>query len=320
MNLNLNKGSGVPLYKQVKHAITEKIRSGELMTGYKMPTERELCELLQISRNTVSAAYKDLEKEGLLSSHQGKGTFVAEESERILRGGQHERILRLVDMAMEEALDSGMEAKEFLHLVEERVSAKVDLMRSANAVYIECNIEQARYFAHQIEAGTNMKCLPLTIADLIEMTDETRLILYRARVIVSTFNHVPEVMEYVQSFNKTVLGVAINPDLKTIVRIARLPRQTRFAFVCLSDEFMNKVRNALEGSGLADLDLVYVNTRDPEELARALDDRDMILVSPGRFREVRSHVGEERIIPFLYNLDDGSLKTLKQSLLEHNIV
>lgn len=320
MELVLNKGSGIPLYKQVKHAITDKIRSKELSAGFKMPTERELSEHLKISRNTVSAAYKDLEKEGLLISRQGKGTFVAEESDRIIHGEVHERILHLVDAGMKEALDYGMEAKDFLHLVAQRVEEKLDLIRTASAVYIECNTEQARYFAQQIEAGTNMKCDPLTIADLIEMTDETRLLLYKAKVIVSTFNHVPEVLEYVESFGKTVLGVAINPDLKTIVRIARLPRETRLAFVCISDEFKSKVQQAFDNAGLTDLDLVYTNTQDPDQLERILADRDQIIVSPGRFRDVRTYVEQERIIPFLYNLDEGTLKTLKQNLLELNIV
>lgn len=320
MELILNKGSGIPLYKQVTHAITDKIRTGELVTGFKMPTERELSEQLRISRNTVSAAYKHLEKEGLLISRQGKGTFVAEETDQILTGDSHDRILHLVDLGLKEALDYGMEAKDFLHLVEQRVSEKLDLLRTASAVYVECNTEQARYFARQIEAGTGMKCDPLTISDLIEMSDETRLMLYKAKVIVTTFNHVPEVLEYVDGFGKSVLGVAINPDLKTMVRIARLPSRAKLAFVCISEEFKNKVQLTLDRAGLQGLDLLYTNTRDPEELARILEGRDQILVSPGRFRDVNELISEDRIIPFLYNLDEGSVATLKQNLLELNIV
>lgn len=319
MELILNKGSGIPLYQQVRYAITEKIRSGEVVTGYKMPTERELSEQLKISRNTVSAAYKELEKEGLLISHQGKGTFVAEESDLILNGEVQERLLQMVDAGMREALEHGLAAKDFLHLVERRVTETVDRMRTSCAVYIECNIEQARYFARQIEAGTNLQCDPLTIGDLIEMTDETRLKLFQAKVIVSTFNHVPEVAEYVEGFDKAVLGVAINPDLKTMVRIARLPRRTKIAFVCISEEFMNKVAHALSESGLEDLDMVCTNTQDPAELDTIVSGRDYVLVSPGRVRDVSSFIEPDRIIPLIYNLDEGTLITLKQKLMELNI-
>lgn len=320
MELILNKGSGIPLYKQVKYAITDKIRSEELITGFKMPTERELSEQLGISRNTVSAAYKQLEKEGLLISRQGKGTFVAEESDRILRGDSQERIMHLVDLGLKEALDYGMEAKDFLRLVEERVNEKLDLIRKASAVYVECNTEQARYFAHQIETGTGMKCTPLTISDLIEMNDETRLLLYKTKVIVSTFNHVAEVQEYVDGFGKSVLGVAINPDLKTMVRIARLAPDTKLAFVSISEEFKNKVQQTFINAGLNELDLVYTNTQDSKELASVLEGRDQILVSPGRLHNVKELVNEELVIPLLYNLDEGSVSTLKQNLLELNII
>ena len=46
MELNLNRQSGVPLYRQVKNLILEKVRTGELSSGYKMPTERELSDMM----------------------------------------------------------------------------------------------------------------------------------------------------------------------------------------------------------------------------------------------------------------------------------
>ncbi len=320
MELKINRNSGVPLYKQVKTLITEKIRSGELYTGFRMPTERELSESLGLSRNTVSTAYKDLEKEGLLISHQGKGTFVAEESGISLSNDLKERIVRFVDMGLEEAIETGLEPKDFLKLVEDRVGEKVKMMRSSKAVYVECNTEQASFFANQLSLGTNMECVPLTISDLIEMNDETKLILYNARVIVSTFNHVPEVIEYTREFGKDVLGVAINPDLATIVKIARLPKDTRYAFVCISEEFSGKVRDSLTAAGLSDLDMEFTHTQDREELKDVIRDKDMILVSPGRFSDCAELADENKILRLDYNLDDGSLKTLQSKLLELNIV
>lgn len=320
MELKLNRKSGVPLYKQVKTLITEKIRSGELYTGFKMPTERELSDNLSVSRNTISAAYKDLEKEGMLISHQGKGTFVAEKSGISLSNDLKERIIRFVDMGLEEAMEKGIEPKDFLKLVEDRVTEKVNMMRSSMAIYVECNTEQANFFAKQLSQKTNMECIPLTIADLIEMNDDTKLLLYNAKVIVSTFNHVPEVIEYTRDYGKDVLGLAINPDLATIVKIARLPKNTKFAFVCISEEFEEKVRKALEMSGLDDIDIEFTHTQDKEELKRKIQYKDMILVSPGRYKDVVEIRDEDKVISFVYNLDDGSMKTLQSKLLELNIV
>ncbi len=320
MELIINKKSGLPLYKQVKYSITEKIQSGELPSGFRLPTERELSEQLGISRNTVSAAYKDLEKEGLLVSRQGKGTFVAEDFGAVLTGELHERILSFVDRGLEEALAGGMEARDYLRMVEQRVTDRMDSLRTAHAVYVECNPEQARYYARQIEKGTNLDCRPLTVSELIEMTDETKGLLHEASVILATANHVPEVQEYTRDFGKQVLGVAANPDLQTMVKIARYPEGTRFAFISISLEFMDKVKEALAGAGLSDLDIAFSNSKDPEELEEFLKDKDIILVSPGRRKDVSVLAGPKRILPMQYNLDTGSMTTLKQRLLEMNIV
>lgn len=79
IDILVNKRSGVPLYLQVKKQILDQIRSGKIKVGSKMPTERELATSLGVSRNTISSAYNELEKEGIIKSYQGKGTFVIEE-------------------------------------------------------------------------------------------------------------------------------------------------------------------------------------------------------------------------------------------------
>lgn len=321
MEFLIQKGSGIPIYKQVKSFITERIRSGEFAPGYKMPTERELSDSLKISRNTVSTAYKDLEKEGLLVSHQGKGTFVSEHFDLSFVTDANERVMRFIDLGLEEAMDTKMEPYDFLKLVEARVKEKLDLMRTSNAVYIECNIEQAEAFAKQLEERTGMRCLPLTVQDLIDMKDETKLTIYNSKVLVSTFNHVSEVMEHTNQFNKEILGVAINPDLATVVRIARCPKDTKFAFVTISREFMEKTKLSLENSGLDDVDIIYTNESDDEKLSEIIKDVDICIVSPGRYKDVlRIMKDPNKIIRFEYNLDDGSVKALKSKLLELNIV
>jgi DNA-binding GntR family transcriptional regulator len=80
IDIKINKESGLPLYLQVKKQIMDLIKKGTLKVGNKMPTERELSENLKVSRNTISAAYNELEQEGVLKSYQGRGTFVAEEA------------------------------------------------------------------------------------------------------------------------------------------------------------------------------------------------------------------------------------------------
>jgi len=68
----------VPLYKQLKSELLEKILSGEWPPGEQIPSEAELASMYDVSRTTVRQAVGDLVTSGFIVRRQGKGTFVAE--------------------------------------------------------------------------------------------------------------------------------------------------------------------------------------------------------------------------------------------------
>jgi GntR family transcriptional regulator len=71
----------VPLYHQVQHLIRHRIAKGEYRPGTQIPSEHELCRQLDVSRVTVREALRELVRERVLMKIQGKGTFVAPQSE-----------------------------------------------------------------------------------------------------------------------------------------------------------------------------------------------------------------------------------------------
>lgn len=75
----VEKESKIPLYYQLFNVIKEKIDTGELRENDRLPSERELCDIYEISRFTVRQAIKELENRGYIYIVQGKGTFVSEE-------------------------------------------------------------------------------------------------------------------------------------------------------------------------------------------------------------------------------------------------
>lgn len=72
----LDENSPFSLYYQLKNIIIEKIKTKEWPLNTKIPTERELCEIYNVSRITVRKALNELEQEGYLHRKQGKGTYV----------------------------------------------------------------------------------------------------------------------------------------------------------------------------------------------------------------------------------------------------
>lgn len=76
VQIQLNPEDKKHLYEQIYEYIRQEIRSGNLLTGEKLPSSRYLAEFLQISRTTVDMAYGQLVSEGYLEARPQRGYFV----------------------------------------------------------------------------------------------------------------------------------------------------------------------------------------------------------------------------------------------------
>jgi 2-aminoadipate transaminase len=74
--LHLQPESHVPLYVQLRDQLRALVATGELRSGDRIPASRELASHLGVHRTTVANAYAELESEGLIQGHVGRGTFI----------------------------------------------------------------------------------------------------------------------------------------------------------------------------------------------------------------------------------------------------
>jgi len=100
----LDLHTGVPVYRQLIDQVRAGIASGTLLAGKQLPTVRQLAVDLAINPNTVMRAYRELELGGLLETHQGTGTFIANKK---VEKASVERERQLVQMASEFAARAG---------------------------------------------------------------------------------------------------------------------------------------------------------------------------------------------------------------------
>jgi GntR family transcriptional regulator len=94
ISFSLDPKSGVPIYRQIQDQVRYGIASGRLRPGEQLPTVRALAVDLSVNPNTVIKAYSELERQGLLTSEQGSGTFVAPSPAAALAPGDREAKLR----------------------------------------------------------------------------------------------------------------------------------------------------------------------------------------------------------------------------------
>ena len=79
--LQLDLKSRKSIYEQVMDQLKEQIMTGQMATGEKLPSVRELSKSIIVNSNTVQKAYRELERQGYVYTTSGVGTFVADRSE-----------------------------------------------------------------------------------------------------------------------------------------------------------------------------------------------------------------------------------------------
>jgi len=75
--IQIATGGSVPVYRQITDQVRMAVATGGLRSGEQLPSVRALAEQLIINPNTVTRAYADLAREGIIDAQQGRGFFVA---------------------------------------------------------------------------------------------------------------------------------------------------------------------------------------------------------------------------------------------------
>ena len=77
MQIRIDNASDRPVYQQIIDQVKRDIAIGRLGRDEKLPTVRQLAGQLAINPNTIAKAYQQLEREGIITTRPGSGTFVA---------------------------------------------------------------------------------------------------------------------------------------------------------------------------------------------------------------------------------------------------
>jgi len=78
MFLQIDPGSGVPIYRQIMDGVRYAVAGGTLAAGDRLPSVRDLATTLGVNPTTIQKAYGELEHLAVIETRRGQGTFVAE--------------------------------------------------------------------------------------------------------------------------------------------------------------------------------------------------------------------------------------------------
>ena len=120
MNFSLDTKSGVPYYRQIIEQVKYGISRGELGPGDRLPTVRRLAVELSVNPNTVIRAYREMEIEGTVETHQGSGTFVGNRKPEIDRVERQRMLDQILTELLARATSYGFTLEEVLEGLRQR--------------------------------------------------------------------------------------------------------------------------------------------------------------------------------------------------------
>lgn len=119
MFLRIEKGSAVPISRQIADQIASLCASGILRPGERLPSVRELARELAVNQNTVLRVYERLSGEGLLDMRHGQGTFVAARARSGQLAAHRGRLVDELRQVARQALGLGLTHDELHELLSE---------------------------------------------------------------------------------------------------------------------------------------------------------------------------------------------------------
>lgn len=122
--LHLDFHSGLPIYTQIVNQIQSQLVNGILQPGDQLPTVRALAQELRVNFNTVARAYRILDEARIISTQQGRGTYITEiPPPKISEKLRNESLEALTQRFINEAFRLGFSEREVSQMVRDSLKS-----------------------------------------------------------------------------------------------------------------------------------------------------------------------------------------------------
>jgi len=120
--ISIDPNDRTPIYAQLERGIRVAIATGRLQPGDQLPTVRQMAVDLRVNANTVAKVYLTLEREGVLVTRRGVGTFIADSVPKSAHAGQRERRLHAhIDRFLTDSAALGYSPREAMKEIARRL-------------------------------------------------------------------------------------------------------------------------------------------------------------------------------------------------------
>lgn len=317
----IDRTRDVPVYRQVIERITRLARSGAVAAGERLPTERELADQLGVARGTITRAYEELSRDGIVEVVRGSGTYIALGA-GASTAGRKERAMDLIDEMIRGMLELEFSLEEIRTYVQVKLLEREQQLREFNLAGIDCNPEAMEIYENQLLYVSRAWMHKILLPELKQHpTPET--LLRGFDLILTTSTHYREVLDLAPGLKEKIFQAAVSTSPETIASLASLGHKSRIALLTVSPRFAEVIERKLSQLQLSSNIVRRALIGDEPDLLEFLSDIDLVIIPPGvamdhlpgyraalpRFKEAGGW-----LLEFTHQIERGSLIYLEERI------
>jgi len=317
----IDKSNKVPLYLQLKDLIKYYISTGAIQEGQQLPGVNALAKELGINFETVRKAYKEIEKEGLVTMQRGRGTIVTLHRASVLKVSPDispelepvDAMKGLIKKLLHDGMDSS-EIKKVIDKAFERISKERSLQ---TVVFTECSLHQVKEISTLLKNYLNLNVKPVLLKNL--RSEVQKVIEGEGELagIITTGFHFHEVRDILSDtpVNIHVLITQMSPEAKQ--KLDSFDKRTSFGFIYRDQESVTFFEDLLRTELGERVKLSCCFLEEESKIKDIIKSSDILLVSPPVFEKIKKMADVSLPVFNVFDrVDPMSLKLIKDKLLE----
>ena len=324
LKIAVDKNSKIPLYLQIKDRYVYYISTGQIRLSEEMPKLMDLTKELGISYETARRAYRELEREGLITISRGKRTIVSPPGtgkDMIVSDAamSPEQLAEAQKRLLRAFVRNRMSAQEIRDLVSDQLREIVEENKGLFVIFCECSQYQIRSLSKELENELGIRVKPVVLKDLKQELQKVKGNRNLVGIITTGF-HFKEVHDLAEPDSIDVYAISITMSAQSRRTLYSYKKGARFGIIC-RDRTSIPLYEAIFRNEMADpkINISSCVFNEKDKVRTILSSVDVLLVTPPIFKHIKE--GMPNGLPVLNifdQIDPMSLSITKEQIQQNH--
>jgi len=321
LNLQINKNSNMPVYRQIIEGVTTLIKAGKILPGDKLPSERELAIQFGLARGTIKKAYEKLAVNNVIEMIHGRGSFVSFKQD-VVETGRKDKAIQMIDRLITRLEHLNFSYREIGNLFDLKIMEREMHLENFFIAAVDCNPECLDLFERQLGHLAQVN-VGKFLLDEVSNSEDPQAKLSSYELIVTTSTHYSELIGMLPQMKDKIMQIVLSSSQEAVINLAKISSTQKIGIVCNSKKFKEIIRTQLKSFQVPLSNVSHFLRKKDTEFPNFIKDKQVLIVPPVYYPPTTKESAEalqqfrERgglLIKFDYQIERGSLLYVEERL------